>query len=107
MERAKDVGLDELAGGFNRAVHVRFGSEVEDVGDGVIADDAGDGRFVAQVHLLETVFRMARNGGDIFQPSGVGEAVEVDDARDFRLRQHVVEHVGADEATTAGDEQVH
>ncbi len=107
MEGAQDVGVDEVAGGFNRAVHVRFGCEVEDVGDGLVADDADDGRLVVQVHLLESVFGMAGDGADIFQTPGIGEAVEVDHACDFRLNDDVFKQVGADEVATAGDEQVH
>ena len=86
---------------------MRFRREVEDVGDGVVADDAGNGGLVAEVNLLEVVFRLAGNGGDICQPPGVGEAVEVDDALDFGLADDVFKHMGADEAATAGDEQIH
>ncbi len=107
VEGAENVGLDEVVGSFNRAVHVRFGGKVEDVGDGVVADNAQDGGLVAQVHALEVILRADGGSGHVLQPPGVGEAVEVDDARDCRLRQHMVEHVGADEAAPAGDEEVH
>lgn len=107
VESANDVGLDEIARAFDGAVHVRLGGEVQNVGDGVFAHDPQHGGFVPQVLLLEAVFRAARGGGDVFEAAGVGEAVEVDDTRDLGLRQHVVEHVGADEAAAASDQEMH
>ena len=95
--------MDEVAGAFDGAVHVRLGGEVQNVGDGMVANDAGDDLLIAEVHLLEAVFLILGNGGDIFQTPGVGEAVEVDDVCDFGLADDVFKHMGADEAATAGD----
>ncbi len=43
----------------------------------------------------------------IFQMPGVGQAIQIDQLRDFRPVNDVVDQVRADKARAAGDEQIH
>jgi hypothetical protein len=66
---------------------------MHDVRDGVLLDDAQHGGLVAKVHLFKNVFGMARNFLQIFQMAGIGEAIQVDQPRDFRPVNDVMNHV--------------
>src|ERR1051325_5059857 len=93
VEGADDVGVDEIAGAGDRAVHVRFGGEMHDVSDRVALDDFEDGGFIAEVDLFESVFRMLRNFFQVHQMTGVGEAIEVDEPLDVRIVDDVMDDV--------------
>ena len=108
MEGAVDVGGDEVAGTGDAAIHVRFGGEMDNVGDVMLADDAKDCCLVAEIDLLKSVTRVcAVNAVEIFEMTGVGEAVEIDERGDFRPVNDVPDEIGADEACPAGDEKIH
>ena len=70
-------------------------------------DDADDFGLVAEVDLLEAVAGIGFKPADVGGVAGIGEAVEIDECLDLRLADKLAEKVGADEATTAGDEKVH
>ena len=99
--------MDEVAGAGDRAVHVRFRRQVQQMRYGVFPHDFEDGWLVAEIDLLEHVFRMLSDGGEVFDVPGVGEAVEVDEPLDFRAVDDVVDHVRPDESGAASDEEVH
>jgi hypothetical protein len=103
IESANDIGGDEVAGTGNRAIDMGFGGQVHDVGDGVALNDLEHGYFIADIDFLEGVFRMARDGIEIREVTGVGKAVEIDEVFDLRLSNDVVDDVRADEAGTAGN----
>ena len=46
---------------------------------------------------------MGGNLLQIFQPSGVGQAVEIDELRNSRVVDDMVNQVGADKTRAAGD----
>ena len=79
VEGADDVGVNEIARAGDGPVHVRFRRQVHDVRDGVLFDNAHHGGLVAQVHLLKNVFRVFGNLFQIFQVSGISEAIEIDE----------------------------
>ena len=58
---------------------------------------------VAQIHLLENIFRMLGDFFQIFEPPGISQAIKVDKLRDPRVVNDMVDEVGADKARAAGD----
>ena len=108
MEGAVDVGGDEVARTGDAAIHVRLCCEMHDVGDVMLADDAEDFGLVAEIDLLKNVTRVdAVNAIEIFEMTGVSEAVEIDERGDLRPVNEVPDEIGADEACAACDEKVH
>ena len=85
--------MDKIARTGDGTVHVRFCRQMHDVRNGVFFDDSQHGGFVAQVHFLKNVFRMPGNFLQIFQMPGVGQAVEIDQPRNFRAVNDVMNHV--------------
>lgn len=76
--------------------------------DVMLADDAEDFFFVAEIDRLKVITRMnAMDAVEIFEMAGIGEAVEIDELRDLRLVNDLPDETGADEACTTGDEEVH
>ena len=75
--------------------------------DGVLLDDLQRGRLVAQIHLCENVFWMGGNFLQILQAPGVSQAVEIDELRDARVVNDVMDEIRADEARAASNEKIH
>ncbi len=61
------------------AVHMAFGSKVQNSAGAVLGQHAVHQSSVAQVAFNEVVARVALQAGDILQIACVGEFVEVDD----------------------------
>jgi hypothetical protein len=103
-ERAEDVGLDELPGRVDRAVHVGLGREVD---DGVAALHRGlDGGGVGDIAYDELAAILGK-ALEVLAATGVGELVE-DPHRALRIGVEAPSHVGrADEAGAAGDQHPH
>lgn len=106
---AEDIGVDKFVGGDDGAVDVAFGGEVGDGVDLIFSDGILDSGGIADVGLDEDIavadlFGEVEEGEGV---AGVGEFVEVDDARRaVLLREEPADEVDADEAGTAGDEEV-
>ncbi len=100
-EGAPQVGLDELGGPGDAAVHVALGGEVEELGDVVLLDEVP-----GQLQVLH----IAHHQLDTFQPldlgavGGIGQLVQHQDAICGMVAVPAVHQVGADEARAAGDE---
>ena len=108
VKGAVDVGGDEVAWAGDTAVHMRLGSKVHDVGDVMLADNAEDLVLVPQIDFFEDITRMdVVDAIKVFKMPRVGEAIEIDELRDFRLVDDMPDEVRADEACTACDEEVH
>ena len=103
VERADDVGGDEVARTGNGTVHVRFRREMHDMGDGVLFDDPHHSGFITQIHLLKNIFRVLGNLFQIFQVPGISKAIQIDEFGDLRTVNDVMDEIGADEAGAAGD----
>ena len=101
-EGAEDVGLDELAGGLDRAVDVRLGGEVD---ERVAALD----RRGRPPRGRRCRLRPARSPRalEVLGPAGVGELVEHADLVAGVLLEPVADVGGADEAGAARDEELH
>ena len=107
VEGADVIGVDEGAGTRDRTIDVRLGGEMQDVGNIITLNDAGDGIFVAEVDFLKIILRVARHGLKVFKMTGVGEAVEVDERFNLGAIDKVLNYVGTDETGAAGDQKVH
>ena len=103
-EGADDVGGDEVSRSADRTIDMRFSSEVHDVSDLVIADDATDGFAVPEIHFLENVVLSAVDVREICEMSRVGEAIEIYQPSDCGLIDDVANEIGADEAGAARDQ---
>jgi hypothetical protein len=106
---ADDVGLDEVIGAHNGAVHVGLGGEVGDGIHLVVIQDAGQGGPVADVSQHEHIAVADARGhiGQALRVAGVGEFVHVDDAsREAGFFEQVAYEIAADEAAAAGDQEV-
>ena len=102
-EGADDVGLNEVFGAMNGAVHMALGGEVDDRAGPVLGQQPGHQRTVADVALHEHMACIALQAGQVFQVARVGEFVEIDDGFG-RLGKPVEHEVAADEAGAASDE---
>ncbi len=100
-EGAEHVGLDEVLGPVDGAVHVGFGREVDDGARLVLGQQAVDQRAVADVALHEDVVRIALERRQGLEVAGIGQLVEVDDGL-VALREPVENEIGADEAGAPG-----
>ncbi len=100
---ANDVGLDEVFGALDGAVHMAFGREVQHCAGPVLGQQGIDQGAVAQVALHEVVAGIALQAGQVLQVAGVGEFVEVDHGL-VTLGQPVEHEVATNEAGAAGDD---
>jgi len=109
VEGAHDVGEDELGGPLDGAVHVALGGEVADRVDAVFGED--------RVHPLEVADVLPQKDiapgealaevPEVFGVAGVGQLVDIHDpAGEAGLLEQVADEVAADEAASAGDEQI-
>ena len=86
---------------------MRFGGQMQDMGDPMLLHHRQNGGFVAQVGFFKSVFAMLRDSLQIFQMAGVGQAIQVDQLADFRAVNDVMDQVRSDESGAACDQQVH
>jgi len=107
VEGADDVRLDEITRPCNRAIHVRFSRQVQDVRDAMLLYDSQHLRLISQIDLFENVLRMTRHRLKIRQMSGIGQAIEIDQRFDLRTADDVLDEVRPDEPGAAGDKEFH
>ena len=104
---ADDVRLEKGFGGVDGTVDVGLGGEVDDVGDGVLSQEAGNEVGVADVTMHELVPCVGGEVGEVGRVACVGEFVQVhkgvDLGGDDGIRQEQAGEVGADESGAAGD----
>lgn len=101
-EGADDVGLDEVFGAVDGAVHMAFRREVDDGPDGVFFQERRDQFEVGDIALDKAVAVIALQRSQILAVAGVGEFIQVDDGfiRGFQPVEH---EIGADKTGTTGD----
>lgn len=92
-----------------RMAHARLGRQMHDVGEAALAEQAGGGVRIGQVHPLEREVRGALQRGEArLLERDVVVRVEVVHARDARAaREQRPRGMHADEACGAGYEDVH
>ena len=80
---------------FGRKIHHRVGL--------VLLEQLAQRRAIADALLLERVMRIGRGAGQRIEIGGIGQLVDIDDAR-MGVSQQMPDHRRADEAGAAGDE---
>ena len=106
-QRADHIGLDEVFGPVDGAVHMRLGGKVDDGAGLVLGQQLGNQIKVADIALHKSVAGIALQRGQVFKVARVGEFVEVDDGlvlQGVGGREPVQHKVGANETRAAGDQ---
>src|SRR5690349_7489529 len=85
---------------------MRFGRQMHDMGDLVALHDFEEAGFVTDVGMFEDVFRVFRNRSKIFEMTGVGEAIQINEFSDFGSLDNGVNDIGTDKTGATGNEQV-
>jgi hypothetical protein len=107
IECADDVGLNKIGRAGDGTVHMGFGRQMQNMRDLMLLDYCQHGGFVAEVGFFKRVFGMPGDVLQIFQVAGVGQAIQVDEAPDFRFVNNVMDQVGSNEAGATCHKQVH
>lgn len=79
VERAHNVGLDEIAGTVDRAIDMRLGCEIQHGTRLMGGKQLVDQFAIANIAVHEDMPRIALKRCKVFQIAGIGELVEVDD----------------------------
>ena len=103
VECADDVGLDEFAGGIDRAVDMTFRRQMHDGIGPVLGKHAVKFGTIANVHLLKGVTRVVGYVGQRFEIARVGQFIEVDDGI-LSIFDDMADDCRADKARAAGNE---
>ena len=101
-EGADHVGLDEVLGAMDGAVHMALGREVDHGARPVLGQQAGQDFAIADVGLHEDMARIALQALQALEVARVGELVHVEH-RLIAGSQPVQHEIGADEAGAACD----
>ena len=68
------------------------------MGDLVLLDHLQHSGFVAEINFFKSVLRAFAHARQVCQMTGIGQAIEVDQLRNLRLINDVLDEVGADKA---------
>lgn len=99
---ADDIGLDELAGSINGAVHVGFCCKMHDPVRVEVGESFAHGSSVADVRVKESVIWMVHEIRERTRITRVGEFVDVENS--MALGYKKMDKIGADETGSACDE---
>ena len=105
-ERTHHVRLCEGERVLDGAVHVAFGSEVDDSVDLFVLHELVERVEVADVHLHELVVRLVLDILEVREVARVGELVEVDNLVIRVLVLEQANHMTTNETCTAGDDNI-
>ena len=95
--------MDKIARAGDGAIHVRLCGEVHHLRDLVLLNHAKDRGFVAEVHFFEDIFGMIGEPLQICQMTCISQAVQVHQALYLRLINDVLDEIGADKSSAAGN----
>ncbi len=107
IESADDVRLDKIAGTGDGTIHMRFGCQMHDVRDAMLLDNLKDCALLPQIRFLENILWMSIEASEVFQMSGIGQAIKVNKPGNLRFLKDVPNQVRADEAGAPGNQQIH
>ena len=105
VERAGDVGLDEIGRTVDRPVDVALGGQVHHRLRRMGGEDPVERSPVADIRMLEGIEEAVGDGGQVGLAGGVGQGVEIDHV--MAAGDGQADHGGADEARAPGDEKFH
>src|SRR6266852_1850215 len=103
LKRPDDVGSDKFFRPVNGSVHVRRRGKMHDRAGAMPAKQVGDERGIADIAMHKCVRRVVAHGIQVAQITGIGERIEIDDARGL-IRKPLQDEIGADETGAAGYE---
>ena len=103
-QRPHHIGLGKGERVLDGAVHMTFGSEVDDAVDVLVLHQFIHAFKVADVHLDEAVVGLVLNVLQVGKVAGVGQLVEVDDFVFGVFVDEQADDMVADEACTASDD---
>jgi hypothetical protein len=106
VEGAHDVGVDEIAGAVNGAVHMALGGKIHHGSGLVLCQQAGDQCRIAKITLHKHMATILAKGSQVLQVARVGEFVQVDDGL-VGLSQPIEHKVAANKAGAAGHQNRH
>ncbi len=106
VEGADDVGLDEGARAFDRAVDVALGREVQHRAHFVLGQKARHQGGIADIAVHEHMACVALQARPVLEVAGIGQLVEVDDGLVLMCKP-VEDEVRPDEAGAAGYKNSH
>ncbi len=87
---------------FDAAVNMGFSGKIHD-GVQALGHHFSHARGIGNVAADKPVTRIFSEIGQVFQITGIGQLVEVDDLHIFALQQHVPDEVGTYESRAPGD----
>ena len=87
------------------AVHMRFGGEMDDCVNAMVTKQFVHERAVANVAFDEGVTDGIGKIAEVFEATGVGQGIEVDDVDAGIGLESVPDEIASDEACAAGDEE--
>ena len=99
-EGPNDVGLDELGGSMDGAIHMGLSGKVHNGAGTVLSEELGNKFRISDIASNEDMAGIPLDGGKVLEIARVGELVEVDDGV-FLEGNPVEDKVGTDEAGTA------
>ena len=105
VERAGNVGVDEIGGAVDGPIDMAFSSKVHHGGGAVQIENPVKGRAIADIGLLKAVEVGFGGIGDVLEARGIGEGVEVDHLMPALHCQS--DDSGTDETSAACDQQLH
>ena len=103
-ERTHDIRLREGERILDGAVHMAFGSEMDDAIDLLVLHELVERVEIADVHLHELVVRLALDVLEVRKVACVGELVEVDNVVLGVLVHEQTNDMASDKARAAGDD---
>jgi O-phosphoseryl-tRNA(Cys) synthetase len=74
---------------------VGLGSQVQDMGDAVLAEDGQNLFLFAEIYFFKSIAGVVCDPAQIGQVTGVGQAIEVDQALQLRVIDEVLNEVKA------------
>ena len=80
-ECAVDVGANKIVGAVNGAVDMAFGGEMNDGARLFAPKQVAQTIAIDNVALLKAIARIAFDGSQVLEIAGIGQLVEIDDAR--------------------------
>ena len=103
---ANRIGMQESVSVDDAAIHMAFGSEIDDGVNLVGLQGLTHDRAIRNVAAFETIVRLIADGREILHVSGIGQLVVDDDVVVGVALGHDADKRAADEARATGDENV-
>ena len=105
-ERSHDIGACESERVFDTAVHVAFGSQMDNAVHMVLPEEFAHLVEIANVRFDESVIRLVFDVFQVGQVSGVGQLVQIDNVVVRILVDEEAYDMAADETGSSGNDDI-